>query len=194
MPEGLAPEEIIAEVGEDWLFRPRCRRIPIRTGSGVTMPVIPAVTITAGIAGPETDREIGGLRQRLIGSILLAVPVIVMSIPEALQFEYWQWARSSSPPPSSFKAAWLFHRATLEPAPRGDHHGHLVTDRNQRRFSGRLRALRYRGPGHDPSSSPPSFRRRHFGRTSTSRSRRRDHVPDRRTLSCALEAGGRARP
>ena len=67
-----------------------------------------------GIAGPETDRELEALRGRLIGAVLLAVPVIAMSMIEAFQFEYWQWASLTLAAPVVIWAAWPFHKATWQ--------------------------------------------------------------------------------
>ncbi len=67
-----------------------------------------------GIAGPETDRELESLRTRLIGAVVLAIPVIAMSMIEALQFEYWQWASLTLAAPVVVWAAWPFHRATWQ--------------------------------------------------------------------------------
>src|SRR5690606_15550975 len=41
---------------------------------------------------PEDDPELTTLRHRLIGSVLLSVPVILVSMIPAWQFTYWQWA------------------------------------------------------------------------------------------------------
>ncbi|MGD9607284.1 MAG: heavy metal translocating P-type ATPase, partial [Leucobacter sp.] len=57
------------------------------------------------------DPELTALRQRLIGSIWLAVPVILLSMIPALQFEYWQWAALALTAPVVVWAAWPFHRA-----------------------------------------------------------------------------------
>lgn len=67
-----------------------------------------------GVAGEETDHELEELRQRLIGSIVLATPVILMSMVEAFQFEYWQWASLTLAAPVVVWAAWPFHRATWQ--------------------------------------------------------------------------------
>src|SRR5690606_39044982 len=40
---------------------------------------------------PE-DPELTSLRQRLIGALVLSVPVVVLAMVPALQFTYWQWA------------------------------------------------------------------------------------------------------
>jgi len=57
------------------------------------------------------DPELRSLRTRLIGSIVLSVPVIAMSMIPALQFTYWQWASLALAAPVIVWAAWPFHRA-----------------------------------------------------------------------------------
>ena len=112
VPEGLAPEEIIAEV-EKTGYSAALPPDSNQDGTGRDHAGHSGGHDHGGIAGPETDREIEVLRQRLIGSILLAVPVIAMSMFEALQFEYWQWASLVLAAPVVVWAAWPFHRATL---------------------------------------------------------------------------------
>jgi Cu+-exporting ATPase len=51
------------------------------------------------------------LRQRLLTSIVLAVPVIAMAMVPALQFTYWQWISLTLTAPVVTWAAWPFHRA-----------------------------------------------------------------------------------
>ncbi|MET0734095.1 MAG: heavy metal translocating P-type ATPase [Microbacterium sp.] len=57
------------------------------------------------------DAELAGLRQRLIGSIVLGVPVILLAMIPALQFTYWQWASLALAAPVVVWGAWPFHRA-----------------------------------------------------------------------------------
>lgn len=59
---------------------------------------------------PAPDPELTGLRQRLIGSIVLSVPVIALAMIPALQFNYWQWASLTLAAPVVVWAGWLFHR------------------------------------------------------------------------------------
>ncbi|MDI6023523.1 heavy metal translocating P-type ATPase [Leucobacter sp. UT-8R-CII-1-4] len=59
----------------------------------------------------ETDPELAALRQRLIGSIWLSVPVILMAMIPALQFQYWQWLSLALAAPVIVWAGWPFHRA-----------------------------------------------------------------------------------
>ncbi|MGM1062152.1 heavy metal translocating P-type ATPase [Saccharothrix sp. Mg75] len=51
------------------------------------------------------------LRQRLIVSTLLAVPVILLAMIPALQFTYWQWISLTLAAPVLVWGAWPFHRA-----------------------------------------------------------------------------------
>ncbi|MBE8523149.1 copper-translocating P-type ATPase [Amycolatopsis sp. H6(2020)] len=51
------------------------------------------------------------LRQRLITSVLLAVPVILFAMVPALQFTYWQWISLTLAAPVVTWGAWPFHRA-----------------------------------------------------------------------------------
>ena len=51
------------------------------------------------------------LRQRLVGSALLSLPVIVLAMIPAFQFEHWQWASLALAAPVVTWGAWPFHRA-----------------------------------------------------------------------------------
>lgn len=57
------------------------------------------------------DPELVSLRQRLIVSIILTVPVILLAMIPALQFTYWQWASLALAAPVIVWGAWPFHRA-----------------------------------------------------------------------------------
>ena len=61
--------------------------------------------------GEEPDRELTALRQRLIASVVLTVPVIAMAMIPALQFTYWQWLSLALAGPVIVWAAWPFHKA-----------------------------------------------------------------------------------
>ncbi len=51
------------------------------------------------------------LRNRLITSAVLAVPVILLAMVPALQFDYWQWLSLTLAAPVVTWGAWPFHRA-----------------------------------------------------------------------------------
>ncbi|HEX7131120.1 MAG TPA: heavy metal translocating P-type ATPase, partial [Iamia sp.] len=52
------------------------------------------------------------LRQRLIVSAVLAVPVVAMGMVPALQIDGWQWLSLTLAAPVAIWGAWPFHRAT----------------------------------------------------------------------------------
>lgn len=91
-PAGFDPAVLIAEVE--------------KTGYTAALPQPPASVV----AEPE-DRELTTLRQRLIGAVVLSVPVIAMAMIPALQFTYWQWLSLALAAPVVIWAAWPFHRA-----------------------------------------------------------------------------------
>lgn len=68
-------------------------------------------TGTPGGGGGADDDELRPLRRRLIGSVVLAVPVIAMAMVPALQFTYWQWLSLALAAPVVVWGAWPFHRA-----------------------------------------------------------------------------------
>ncbi len=59
-------------------------------------------------AGPD---PLAPLRQRLLGSIVLTIPVIALAMVPAWQFEYWQWLSLTLAAPVVVWGAWPFHRA-----------------------------------------------------------------------------------
>ena len=65
---------------------------------------------TAGEPAPVGD-ETRPLRLRLTGSALLSLPVLLLSMIPALQFNHWQWLALELATPVILWAAWPFHRA-----------------------------------------------------------------------------------
>ncbi|TFB80815.1 heavy metal translocating P-type ATPase [Terrimesophilobacter mesophilus] len=61
--------------------------------------------------GRAEDPAIASLRQRLILSTILAVPVVVLSMIPAVQFTNWQWLALTLAAPVAIWGAWPFHRA-----------------------------------------------------------------------------------
>jgi Cu+-exporting ATPase len=57
------------------------------------------------------DREVRAWRDRLLISIVLAVPVLLLSMVPALQFRSWQWLAFALTGPIVVWGAWPFHRA-----------------------------------------------------------------------------------
>ncbi|MGK3949082.1 heavy metal translocating P-type ATPase [Microbacterium sp. K2] len=98
VPEGYDPAALIAEVE--------------KTGYSASIPAPKGAKNDAGSAGDaDSDPELRSLRNRLIGAIVLTVPVIAMAMVPALQFTYWQWASLALAAPVIVWAAWPFHRA-----------------------------------------------------------------------------------
>lgn len=93
-PSGLDAQTLIDEV--------------VKTGYTA---VVPAPPVEDATASEDADPELRALRQRLIGSIVLSVPVILMAMIPPLQFTYWQWASLALAAPVVVWGAWPFHRA-----------------------------------------------------------------------------------
>jgi P-type Cu+ transporter len=64
----------------------------------------------AGATEQETD-ETAPLRQRLLISLALMLPVLAMAMIPPLQFDYWQWLSLTLAAPVVVWGAWPFHRA-----------------------------------------------------------------------------------
>jgi Cu+-exporting ATPase len=60
------------------------------------------------------DRELDGWRNRLIVATVLSIPVFLMAMIPALQFEYWQWLSFQLATPVILWAAWPFHKAAWQ--------------------------------------------------------------------------------
>jgi Cu+-exporting ATPase len=77
---------------------------------------VEAAGYTAALPGAEdpgtAEEHARDLRERLVVSALLAVPVIVVSMVPAWQFLYWQWVVLGLAAPVVLWGAWPFHRAT----------------------------------------------------------------------------------
>ena len=98
VPAGYDPALLVVEVE--------------RTGYTAALPAPPAEE-GGGAAAGDADPELDALRTRLIGAIVLTVPVVAMAMIPALQFTYWQWASLALAAPVAVWAAWPFHRAAL---------------------------------------------------------------------------------
>ncbi len=69
------------------------------------------VGATEGGATDESDEQTMQLRQRLVVSLLLSGPVIVLAMVPAVQFAYWQWVSLVLALPVVTWAAWPLHSA-----------------------------------------------------------------------------------
>ncbi|MFG2246038.1 heavy metal translocating P-type ATPase [Spirillospora sp. NPDC048823] len=95
-PEGVSADELIATVEQ--------------AGYSAELPAPPR-SESEGDGAPEPDDGLRPLRQRLITSVVLSVPVIAMAMIPALQFEAWQWLSLTLAAPVVVYAGWPFHRA-----------------------------------------------------------------------------------
>ncbi|MEU3706301.1 heavy metal translocating P-type ATPase, partial [Streptomyces anulatus] len=62
-------------------------------------------------AEAEQEASIGALRRRLVVSAVLAVPVVLLAMVPALQFDYWQWLSLTLVAPVVVWGGLPFHRA-----------------------------------------------------------------------------------
>jgi Cu+-exporting ATPase len=84
------------------------------TGYTAVRPAPPGTVAGPADVGDDEPHGTSGvdrLRQRLIGSMALALPVVVLSMVPALQFPNWQWLALVLAAPVALWGAWPFHRA-----------------------------------------------------------------------------------
>jgi len=87
-------------------------------GYTAKLPAAPGAATSDGAAGAgesrSEDAHLRSLRERLIGSAVLSLPVLVLAMVEPLQFDYWQWLSFALASPVVFWAGWPFHRAAWQ--------------------------------------------------------------------------------
>ena len=93
LPQGISVDRAIETVAE--------------TGYTASLPIS-----DVGGTAADDDRELRSLRQRLIICTILTIPVVLMAMVPALQFDYWQWISLVLATPVVTWGAWPFHRAT----------------------------------------------------------------------------------
>jgi P-type Cu+ transporter len=99
LPEGTSVEDAVATVEA--------------TGYTATLPTPPAAESvdedgeTVAAANPELE----SLRQRLVISAVLTLPVVLMAMVPMFQFTNWQWASLALASPVIVWGAWPFHKA-----------------------------------------------------------------------------------
>jgi Cu+-exporting ATPase len=81
----------------------------VKTGYTAEEPAPPQEE--AGDEGPDEDPELTSLRQRLVVAALLAVPVVLLSMIPALQFDNWQWLALTLASPVVVWGGLPFHKA-----------------------------------------------------------------------------------
>jgi Cu+-exporting ATPase len=100
LPEGTAVEAAIATIEA--------------TGYTATVPEPPRRperSDASGTVDDVEDPEVASLRQRLVVSLALTVPVLLMAMIPPLQFDNWQWLSLTLAAPVVVWGAWPFHRA-----------------------------------------------------------------------------------
>src|SRR5665647_1245875 len=92
------------------------------TGYTAALPA-PKVSSAVAAAGEaeqgEKDDEVSRLRQRLVISAVLSLPVLLMSMIPPLQFDNWQWLALTLASPVVVWGAFPFHRAAFTNARHG---------------------------------------------------------------------------
>ncbi len=89
----------------------------IRSIGYTAAPVVDRGTPAAVDGDADTDEPSEGehvpaaLRHRLIGSLVLGIPVLLLSMINTLQFTNWQWLTLTLAAPIVVWGAWPFHRA-----------------------------------------------------------------------------------
>jgi Cu+-exporting ATPase len=78
---------------------------PASTPSG------PAGAAARNAGQDAAQNELTTLRQRLTTAVVLAVPVVLLAMVPALQFDDWQWLSLTLAAPVVVYAGWPFHRA-----------------------------------------------------------------------------------
>ncbi|MDQ3737760.1 MAG: heavy metal translocating P-type ATPase [Actinomycetota bacterium] len=98
--DGVSTDELIAQVESAGYTAKPARTIGGAAGDGDA-------------SSDEIDDvdETLPLRNRMITSAMLAVPVILLAMVPALQFDYWQWLSLTLAAPVVTWGAWPFHRA-----------------------------------------------------------------------------------
>jgi Cu+-exporting ATPase len=95
VPAGISVDDLVAQVEA--------------VGYTAALPRQPAAE--AGETAPADDDETASLRTRLQTSIALTVPVVLLAMVPALQFDAWQWLSLTLAAPVVTWGAWPFHRA-----------------------------------------------------------------------------------
>ena len=107
-PGTVSPDELIAAVKQ--------------AGYTAARPPAPQAEGAEPAGGPpgmgEPD-EAASLRQRLLVSLMLTVPVVTLAMVPAAQFRNWQWASLALASPVAVWGAWPFHRAAFTNARHG---------------------------------------------------------------------------
>ena len=97
-PDAVAPADLVAAVE--------------KAGYTAKLPPPPSTSDGDEPAEPSDGHdELTPLRQRLLVSVVLSVPVIALAMVPALQFANWQWLSLTLAAPVVVYGGWPFHRA-----------------------------------------------------------------------------------
>ncbi|MFF4724623.1 heavy metal translocating P-type ATPase [Streptomyces mirabilis] len=91
----------------------------VKTGYTAEEPPPPRLETPERATDAVEDPELASLRERLVVSALLALPVVLMSMVPALQFDNWQWLSLTLAAPVVVWGALPFHRAAFTNARHG---------------------------------------------------------------------------
>ncbi|UVE96968.1 cation-translocating P-type ATPase [Dietzia sp. B32] len=118
IPEGLQPQLLLDTVEQAGYHAqlPKPRNTQPRTSAPGADGSAADGGQSTGHAGNATDDTAGPdrvdeLRQRVLVSAVLSIPVIAMAMIPALQFTNWQWLSLTLAAPVIVWGAWPFHRA-----------------------------------------------------------------------------------
>ena len=99
---------------------PATELVAVVEQAGYTAALPAPLRESAGGAAEEDGAvETATLRQRLLVSLALAIPVVAVAMIPALQFRNWQWACLALASPVAVWGAWPFHRAAVVNARHG---------------------------------------------------------------------------
>jgi P-type Cu+ transporter len=96
-PPSVTPEQLVSVVEA--------------TGYTATLPAPRAAEGPREDGAASKPDEVSVLRQRLLVSLALTVPVVLLAMARPLQFDNWQWASLTLASPVVVWGAWPFHRA-----------------------------------------------------------------------------------
>jgi Cu+-exporting ATPase len=117
-PDGVSDDDLIAQVAAAGYGAAR----PEPPAAATAAPASDAGAGEASEAGHDAghgghvhpdlgEAELTALRQRLVASVLLAVPVVLFAMVPSLQIDGWQWLSLTLAAPVATWGAWPFHRA-----------------------------------------------------------------------------------
>ena len=97
-PAKVGPAELVSTVEQ--------------TGYTARLPQPPTASSASSPAEPDdAELELAGLRHRLLMSAALTLPVLVLAMVPAAQFDNWQWLSLTLAAPVVAWGGWPFHRA-----------------------------------------------------------------------------------